>query len=458
MKKLILIYLLSLCSILYASSSIDTDYEYNDDLKILQELDLHSSYITNNEFQDYYRTFNRRYAKTYTRKLQSAQTFIPLIKRTLVQNRIPASFIYMAMAESNFQLKARSHMKATGIWQFMPQTAHRYGLDINYYIDERMDIVKSTKAAAKYLNVLHKMFGKWYLAAIAYNCGEARVIEGLTRASLDMYCEDNGGCKSDPVIKKYRNTIKQYQERKVGYYSLHKIYKRTQQWNYELNIDDLLIVQDKLDRQYLPRESRNYIKKIISLAMMGNSNSLSEDKNHHLLNTGLSSSIIEVNIKGGLLLRTIAESINMPKDDLTYLNPHILKNIIPPRKEKTRIYIPYKKLSQFQAKIKQIKRNQFLSHKVKSGDTLSQIAVKYGTRYGIIKKFNNLKSNRLKLNQRLLIPVDPDTFSKSKVYKIQKGDSLYKIAKKFNIPVEKLKQNYTNKYLRIGDNIIVSSK
>ena len=458
MKKLILIYCISLFSILHASSAVDGDYEYDDDLKILQELDLKSSYIINNEFQDYYSTFNRRYAKTYTRKLKSAQTFIPLIKRTLIQNRIPASFIYMAMAESNFQLKARSYMKATGIWQFMPQTALRYGLDINYYVDERMDIIKATKAASKYLNVLHKMFGKWYLAAIAYNCGEARVIEGLTRASLDMYCEDNAGCKSDPVIKKYRHTIKQYQERKVGYYSLHKVYKKTLQWNYELNIDHLLLVQDKLDRQYLPKESRNYIKKIISLAMMGNSNELSENKDHHPTNTSLSSSIVEVNIKGGLLLRTIAESINMPKDDLTYLNPHILKNIIPPKKEKTRIYIPYKKLSQFQAKIKYIKRNQFLSHKVKSGDTLSQIAVKYGTRYGIIKKFNNLKSNKLKINQRLLIPVDPDTFSKAKTYKIRKGDSLYKIARKFNISVEKLKENYKNKYLRIGDNIIVSSK
>jgi membrane-bound lytic murein transglycosylase D len=108
--------------------------------------------------------------------------------------------------------------------------------------------------------------------------------------------------------------------------------------------------------------------------------------------------------------------------------------------------------------VHKLKRNQFLTHKVKSGDTLSQIAVKYGTRYKIIKQFNNLKSNSLKLNQRLLIPVDPDTFNKPKIYRVKKGDNLYKIAKKLKVSVKQLKVNSKNKYLKIGDKIIVSSK
>jgi len=465
LKKLILIYILSLFYILQASNLDDTDM-YNDDLKILQELDLQSSYITNSEFQEYNNNFNRRYARSYAKKLQNAQMFIPLIKQTLVDNNIPPSFIFMAMAESNFQLKAKSHKRATGVWQFMPQTAHRYGLNINYYIDERMDFIKSTQAASKYLNVLHRMFGKWYLAAIAYNCGEARVIEGITRASIDMYCEENEGCKKDPVIKKYRHTIKQYQERRVGYYSLHKVYKKTQEWNYELNIDKLLTVQEKLDRQYLPKESRNYIKKIISLAMMANNEEVSKE-NDHLLNTGLSSSITDVKIKGGLLLKTIAKTIDMKKDDLVYLNPHILKTIIPREKNKTTIYIPYEKLSVLKSKINKIKRNQFLTHKVKSGDTLSQIAAKYGTRYKIIKDFNNLESNRLKINQRLLIPVDPDSYkyhkksnrkSNKKRYVVKKGDSLYKIAKKLNVSMKELEKYNKTKFLKVGEVIIVSSK
>jgi membrane-bound lytic murein transglycosylase D len=458
LKKLFFIYLFIFVSILKASNIDDAFNSYNDDLKILQELDLKSSYITNEEFQDYYNTFNKRYARTYTKKLQNAQVFIPLIKKTLVQNNIPASFMYMAMAESNFQLKAKSYMKAVGIWQFMPVTAKKYGLKMDYYIDERMDIVKSTNAAAKYLNTLHRMLGKWYLAALAYNCGEARVIEGLTRASLDMYCKDNGNCKKDPKIREYRHTIKLYQERRVGYQSLHKVYKKTLTWNYEPNINQLLIVQDNLDRQYIPKESRNYIKKIISLAMMGNSNELSKNKNHHLSNTGYSSSIVAVKTKGGLLLKTIAKAIDMPKKDLIYLNPHILRTIIPLKKEKTTIYIPYEKLSLFKSKIKGLKRNEFLTHKVKSGDTLSHIAALYGTRVKIIKDFNNLKSNRLRIRQRLLIPVDPDTYKKPKVYIVKAGDSLYKIARKFKVPLKKLKKYNTNKYLHVGDKIVVSFK
>ena len=121
------------------------------DLAILEELDIPSSYITDYQLQ---KEFNNRLKNSkdrYTQKLSNAYLFVPQIKKILRQNQIPSAFLYLVMAESNFILDASSNKKAKGLWQFMRQTAKHYGLKTNEYIDERMDIVKSTKAAVKYL-------------------------------------------------------------------------------------------------------------------------------------------------------------------------------------------------------------------------------------------------------------------------------------------------------------------
>jgi membrane-bound lytic murein transglycosylase D len=157
------------------------------DLLVLKELDIDPSYITD---YNLHRTYNRilnRTQKRYVRKFNEASLFVPKLKKILREEGIPDTFLYMAMAESNFTIDAKSRVRATGLWQFMSGTARRYGLKNNVYVDERMDLVKSTYAATKYLNHLHKKFGKWYLAAIAYNCGEGRVIEALTRSGIDLY-------------------------------------------------------------------------------------------------------------------------------------------------------------------------------------------------------------------------------------------------------------------------------
>jgi len=429
----------------------------NSDLKILEEFDLKSSYITDYEFQLFYNNYAKKYSRSYARKLQKAQLFIPLIKQTLVDNGIPSAFLYLAMAESNFVLKAKSHKKAMGVWQFMPRTANKFGLKINYYTDERLDVIKSTVAASNYLNHLYWMFDKWYIAAIAYNCGEGRVIEGITRATLDMYCEENE-CKKDPQIKKYRSTIRAYQEKRVKFNEVYKIYRKVVKWDYKPDIQELLIVQENLERQYLPAESRNYIRKIISLAMMNNTNELIKNENNHLLNTGTTSAIAEVKVKGGLLLRSIAEVINMTKKDLKEINPHIRKNIIPVDEKSYSIYIPYSKLSLFNNNIDNIKKDVFEVHIVKKGDNLGNIAYKYDTRYKIIKKFNHLKSNTLSIGQSLIIPIDPDTYKRPKTYYVKKGDSLHKIARNFNVPIKRILRDNKYKILHIGDKILVSYK
>jgi len=431
----------------------------SNDLKVLEELEIDSSYITDYNFQHYYKKFSKKYHNTYTKKLNKAELFVPQIKKILRENHIPSAFLYLVMAESNFLLEAKSHKRAMGLWQFMPKTSQRYGLKIDDYTDERMDFIKSTKAAVKYLKQLDKMFGKWYLAAIAYNCGEGRVIEGITRATLDMYCKDHS-CRGDKTIQKYRKIIRDYQHKRISFKALGKVYRIVKNWDYKPDINELLIEQKAINRQYLPKESRDYIKKIISLAMMNNSDYIQSDQNNHLLNRGLCSPIATVKVKGGLLLKNIADVIGVSKQELKYLNPHIKRNIIPPDEKEYEIYIPYSQLARFNENIKDIKPNIFESYIVKSGDNLGKIAKIYGVKYQLIKKFNNLKSNILSINQHLIIPIDPDIYKRPKNYIIKRGDTLSKIAKNFKVPLNRIMKdnNIKTSMIHIGDKIVIRFK
>jgi membrane-bound lytic murein transglycosylase D len=426
-------------------------------LSILEEFDINSEYFYDTEFQNYYRDFSSNYQERYTNHLDNAQIYIPEIKNILKENRLPKVFLYLAMAESNFVLEAKSYKKAIGLWQFMASTGELYNLRKNDYIDERMDFVKSTYAAVEHLQRLHKIFDKWYLTAIAYNCGEARVIEGITRATLDMYCEDND-CKNDQTIKTYRKVIKDYQRKKIKFNSLYKIYKTVKKWDYTPEVEELLIVQKGLRRQYIPNESRNYLRKILSLSMMNNSNELLKEENKHLLNSGIASPIATVRVKGGILLKNLADVMGITKKELKELNPHIKRNLTPPDENEYNLHIPYSKLATFKQNIEHIKPNQFISYKVKKGDTLGNIGAKFKINYKLIKKYNNLKSNILSINQHLIIPVDPDTYKKPKNYYVKSGDTLGKIARDFGVSIGKIKQdNYLkNSIIQVGEKLVIN--
>ncbi len=444
------------CSFIYLQSSLVNTAFIHNDLEILDELDIDSNYLTDYKLQKTYKRLLKKSSEDYTKKLNNAYLFVPQIKKILKENNIPSAFLYLVMAESNFILNAKSNKKAMGLWQFMPRTGKKFGLETSKYIDERMDIIKSTQAAAKYLKYLHNIFGKWYMAAIAYNCGEGRVIESITRATLDMYCKDNN-CRKDKKISQYRQTIRLYQKKKLNFREIYKIYKVVKKWEYKLNINHILIEQKGLERQYLPKESRSYIRKIISLAMMNNSKFIISDDNSHLLNRGITNPIATVKVKGGIHLRSIAEVIGISHTKLQALNKHIKQNIIPPQKDKYNIHIPYSTLARFNANIENIKPTQFEVYKVKSGDSLGIIARKYKINYKLIKKFNNLKSNFLSINQKLIIPVDPATIKRDKIYFVKNGDSLGKIARAYKISLKKLMKdnNIKTSMIKIGDKIVV---
>jgi membrane-bound lytic murein transglycosylase D len=387
------------------------------DLDILKDLDIETSYIKDEKFQDFYSKFSSRYEKSYLDSLTNGEDYIPEISSILKENDVPSVFLYMAMAESNFVLEAQSGRKALGLWQFMPGTATQFGLKKNKYVDERMDFIKSTEAAVKYLTKLHGIFGSWYLAALSYNCGDGRLIEGITRATIDMYCEDND-CKNNKTIQGYQKTLRDYGRGRAKYKDVYEIYKVVKDWNYKPTINNLLTEKKGVSRQYIPDESRNYIKKIISLAMMNNN-----DKEAKNMANNSESSLVRVDVSGGMLLKNIASLAGVTTDKLKKLNPHLKKNMTPPSMAKTQLYIPQSKLSTFNENrknitttpvkeegmktlfddVENIQSDYVKTYVVKKGDNLFRIAKKYGTTMEKIMKDNNLKSNKVKPGDKIVI-------------------------------------------------------
>jgi len=423
LKKLIL----TIFCYLHLFGAVVSNEFVKSDIDILRDLDIETSYIKDQKFQDYYSNFSNRYESNYANSLNNGEDYIPEISSILKENNVPSVFLYMAMAESNFMLEAKSPRQALGLWQFMPGTATELGLKKNKYVDERMDFIKSTEAAVKYLTKLHGIFGSWYLAALSYNAGDGRVIEAITRATIDIYCKSND-CTNNKTIQGYKKTLNDYERGKAKFRDVNEIYKVVKGWdNYKPTINHLLSENKGDKRQYLPTESRNYIKKIISLAMMNNNDNVSRNSKN-IQNRGNNSSLVRVDVSGGMLLKNIASLAGVTTDKLKKLNPHLKGSITPPSDKKTQLYIPQAKLGEFNENKKNIKTNisvkndtetkntQVLeddldnlesdyvkTYVVKQGDNLFRIAKQYGTTMEKLMKDNNLKSSKVKKGDKIVI-------------------------------------------------------
>jgi membrane-bound lytic murein transglycosylase D len=300
----------------------------------------------------------------------------------------------------------------------MPATARKFGLKIDSYVDERRDIIKSTEIAIKYLTYLHDRFGKWYLAALAYNCGEGRLRRAIKEAKSDELTE---------LLKTYR-------------------YKR---------------------RQFLPKETRFYIRKIMSLAIMAERpDFLIHDNSGHLLNRGMASAISQITVKGGIHLKDIAKNMNVPLKELVELNRHLTHQLTPAYLKETKIYVPYTRLSYFLSNQDRLDltKTRLLIYTVRNGDSLYKIGKKFNIPYRMIKDFNKLRSNVLSLNQKLIIPIThigktvvdrKKHLSKGNKYIVKSGDTLSKISETFNVSVNSILalNKMSNTFIRVGDKI-----
>lgn len=298
---------------------------------------------------------DKRWAR-FVQQFDSSYEFIPIIRSMIAQGGIPQEFLFLAMAESGFSSKAYSRKKASGIWQFMSFTARDMGLIINDYVDERRDPIKSTKAAIRYLQYLYQATGEWYLAAMAYNCGLGRLNRAIAKA----------GTK------------------------------------------DLNVLLDERAK-YLPAETRNYIRTILSMSLaFGNLQKMRDADREYLLNRGAMDTLAEVQVKGGTMLESIAAGAGMEMEDIKKYNRHIIYHFLPPNQQEYSVYIPYDRLAYFKQNFDQdnAKIAEFMFHRVKKGENLASIAKRYGITVATLKSTNNLSEKpRIVANQKLLVPL-----------------------------------------------------
>ena len=175
----IFIFIVSFYCMLNASSleSRYPSYSY-----VFSEFDVDDDYLYNDEFIDFVKANESKLKRFYRHSLRRGKSLLPIMQGKLLEDSVSDLFIYLSMVESGFLTNAISPKKAAGLWQFMPNTAKQYNLEKYNNYDERYDTVSATKAAIKYLDKLHKQFGKWYLAAMAYNCGEGRLTKAIKKA------------------------------------------------------------------------------------------------------------------------------------------------------------------------------------------------------------------------------------------------------------------------------------
>ena len=373
-------------------------------------------------------SYLRRNKKSMEDLMAISGYYFPIFEQQLDRHNIPLEIKYLAIVESTLNPRARSHMGATGLWQFMYATGKMHGLDVTSYVDERMDPMKSTEAAAKYLSTLYKVFGDWDLVLASYNSGPGNVSKAIRRS---------GGS--------------------TDYWKL---------------------------RPYLPRETAGYVPAFLATLYLFEYAEEHGFQPPRPITTYFETDTLRTRRK--LTFDQISEVTGVEKEMLQFLNPSYKLDVIPyiPEEEYT-LRLPRSKAGLFvnneeiiygyaEAEVAQKEKKQEESQKesrttyrVKRGDYLGKIAERHGVGVSQIKQWNNLRSNNLRIGQRLVIysetPVaSSNKSSKSgnpKLYTVKRGDSLWSISRKFpGVTVQELKSlnNMSGSRLRPGMKIKLS--
>ncbi len=365
------------------------------------------------EIQPWLRYYKRKGYYAVKKYVDRGKPYIPVIKQIFNEYRIPDDFMFLPIIESHFNIKAKSPAGAAGLWQFIPQTGRMYGLLINKWVDERLDPVESTKAAALYLRDLYGIFDDWMLALASYNTGEGMIIRKINK------------------------------------------YGGTSFW--DIN-------------EYLSKETRNYVPSFLAVVQV-----VKEIlKKEHFDYDDIQFERVEV--KAPVSLRYISDILNIPYEELKDLNPHLKYGITPPNMDKYHIYVPKDYKTAVEAVLEKSPLEEYKvlrEYSVKKGDSLLKIAKKFGTTVEYLKKINNMKSNILIADSFIKVPSKIKAYpfytntvldltedivytSKGIIYKVKRGDTLGSIAKKFRVSVRQLKRwNKIDKYIYPNQKIVI---
>lgn len=344
MNRIILILLL-FTTISFATISNSKYLE--SDLKTLKQLHINPSFL---EDKLLINTFNEYSLKSNLSKsiriLKNSSLYSEKIKEEFRTKNIPESVFFIPMLESHFVNHSNGKNKPAGLWQIMPQTAKTLGLRNDDFIDERLDYIKATQTATKYLGTYYKKFGKWHLAILAYNSGEGRVLEAVTRASFDEYIKQNPSKKNDKKTLAYKKIIDDYLRTKKNYESLNVVYKELKSMKIDVPLENLIKIDSDAKKNYLSKTTSLYLRKIVVLSMLSNRNFY--QKNDFLKSNN---SLERVTAPQALQLKSIAAAINISSKELANMNKHIKKQVLPKDSKRYVIYIPKNKLEIYNKKI-----------------------------------------------------------------------------------------------------------
>jgi membrane-bound lytic murein transglycosylase D len=306
-----------------------------------------------------------------------------MIRRVLKEEGVPMDLMYLAQAESAFQPTAVSRAGARGLWQFMPFRGEEYDLDRTYYVDERSDPEKATRAAARHMRDLYDMFGDWYLVMAAYNSGPMNVVKAVER---------------------------------TGYADF---------WELQ-------------QRHALPKQTQNYVPIIIALALVA--------KDPALYGVQVApekpAPVDGIHPSHAIDLRLVADATGADLDDLRELNPEMLRSVTPSDPNFV-LNLPAGYGEKFSNVISQVPPDKWTSwrlHTVEQGETMADIARHYHVTVAGIEAANHLEAHAVvPAGFMLNVPAAPPAV-RLVHYRVVRGDTLEGIAERFDVSVSQLKR------------------
>ena len=314
-----------------------------------------------------------------------------MIFRIFKEEGVPQDLIYLAQAESGFKPLALSRARARGMWQFMASRGVGYGLRRSWWVDDRQDPEKATRAAARHLHDLYNQFGDWYLAMAAYNSGPGNVQQAV---------------------------------RRTGYADFWELYKRN----------------------VLPAETKNYVPIILAMTIMSK-NPAQYGLDAVQPDPAMKYDVVKVNYP--VDLRLVAECVDVPVERMVDLNPSLLRRTTP-KDQSFDLRLPEGSKEKYETAIATIpveKRVAWRYYKVQPGDTLAGIARKYRTTERAISQANNLQGTQLSSEAKLVIPVNGASANSRIVYsryashyKTHGGDTVLTVAEDFGVPPDRLRR------------------
>ena len=387
--------------------------------------------VMNGDVEKEIRSFQTVERSFFIRSYQRSGFYLPGIKRYLKDAGLPQELAWLPLVESGFQVNALSRARALGLWQFIPSTGYKYGLNRDLWVDERMSVEKSTRGAIAYLKDLHSIFGDWLTVLAAYNCGEGRVLKVIS----------------------------------------------TQQINYLDRFWDLY--------HLLPYETARYVPRFLATLHI-----IKDPKKYGMDLEGDMACPIDyelVRTQKSMRLQDIALNLNVSKETLTLLNSE-LRHQQTPDKEYS-LKVPAGLGKQFAMVEPQIdeakppvyertKGRKYVKHRVRSGETIQTISKQYGVPSNTILAYNGLGSDaKLKSGKVIRIPL-ATTSKKTKVakkdsgkktapsggqgvitYKVKQGDTLFAVAQRYNTTATEIRKlnNLKSDQLRTGQVIKIRS-